>query len=228
MSKCLLCQSDLSSSLTLEELLSFKSYQQKRVCTSCLNEFTRIKKEQNCPGCSRPQNTQEYCLDCVRWRQSFPNEMVQHIALFEYDSFLKNWLHTYKFQGDIRFASVFASEIQRFYRRNSQAIFVPLPISGNSMYERGFNQCEELLRVAHVPYQNLLENIYFGEKQSEKNRKERLQMEQPFQIHEISIPIEQKIILFDDVYTTGRTLLHAKKLLYSYGYQKVTSLTIAR
>lgn len=40
--------------------------------------------------------------------------------------------------------------------------------------------------------------------------------------------LQQEIILFDDVYTTGRTLYHAKILLYKHGFRMVRSTTIAR
>ena len=38
----------------------------------------------------------------------------------------------------------------------------------------------------------------------------------------------QRVLLVDDVYTTGRTLFHAAELLYKNGAETVKSLTFAR
>ena len=58
---------------------------------------------------------------------------------------------------------------------------------------------------------NFCENQHAGAKQSEKNRQERLLTTQPFLLLEGHKKyLQQEIILFDDVYTTGRTLYHAK------------------
>lgn len=231
MSECLLCQCPLASSLTIHELFSFQPYQEQYICPSCRKQFISIEKEESCPGCSRPRRPgekKEYCIDCMKWKNLSPNRVLNHTAFFEYDESLKEWMHAYKTQGDIRLAHVFVPEIKQFYRLNRTALFVPLPISISSQYERGFNQCEEILRAARVPYRLLLENIHNGKKQSEKNRQERLESEQPFHLAHTDFPLDQRIILFDDVYTTGRTMLYAKEILLEHGCKEVASLTLAR
>ena len=65
--------------------------------------------------------------------------------------------------------------------------------------------------------------------QSEKSRKARLEMEQPFELRVANGKIRnQKVLLVDDVYTTGRTLFHGAELLYKNGAEAVESLTFAR
>lgn len=228
MYNCLLCQMPLTNSLTIRELFSFQRQQAPVVCSKCLGTFIRIKKEESCLGCSRSQKDQEYCPDCLKWQKWYPELKIEHTAFFEYEESFKNWLHRYKFQGDIRLSQIFISEIQQVFRQNRDACIVPLPISLTSKEERGFNQCEEILRAAKVPFVHLLENIHTGEKQSEKDRQERLHTRQPFQIQPIRLSLDQKIILFDDVYTTGRTIVHAKQLLASFGYKDVISFTLGR
>ena len=54
-------------------------------------------------------------------------------------------------------------------------------------------------------------------------------MEQPFELLESNGKIrKQRVLLVDDVYTTGRTLFHAAELLYENGAETVKSLTFAR
>ena len=54
-------------------------------------------------------------------------------------------------------------------------------------------------------------------------------MERPFLLAVTSEKIRnQKVLLVDDVYTTGRTLFHGAELLYKNGAETVKSLTFAR
>ena len=54
-------------------------------------------------------------------------------------------------------------------------------------------------------------------------------MEQPFELRVANGKIRnQKVLLVDDVYTTGRTLFHGAELLYKNGAEAVESLTFAR
>ncbi|MGH2325015.1 ComF family protein [Leuconostoc lactis] len=40
--------------------------------------------------------------------------------------------------------------------------------------------------------------------------------------------VDQRVLLVDDVYTTGNTLYHAATLLYQLGAKEVKSLSLAR
>lgn len=228
MKSCLMCNRELSTNLTLKQIFCFEAYQDPLICEKCRHAFRPIAKKTACPGCSRPQTTAQDCNDCKKWKARVADELVAHEALFYYDDALKSWLQRYKFIGDTRFAEIMSPAIKAQVKKYPEAIIVPIPVSELSYARRGFNQCEELLRVADVPYKNWLENISIEKKQSEKNRQERLQMAQPFHIHpsfEIHTPV---IFLFDDVYTTGRTLMHAKQLFAQTGITKIHSFSIGR
>nr|MCH9869498.1 hypothetical protein [Serratia marcescens] len=66
--------------------------------------------------------------------------------------------------------------------------------------------------------------------QSSKTRVDRLQTTQPFEFKEGMEPRirGRRILLVDDVYTTGRTLYHASAQLKSAGAAAVFSMTLAR
>lgn len=225
---CLLCNRNLQQTITLKELLSLQPYHQQTLCSRCMGKFSRIHPEQACPGCSRVQAGTEYCNDCQKWLAKYDSQLIQHQAFFQYDETLKDWLHQFKFQGDIRLAQIFINQMKDFYRHHQDCRFVPLPVSNKSKMERGFNQCELLLQAAQIPYVNILTNLSASKKQSEKNRKERMQTEQPFSFNEEVCLSDGPIVIFDDIYTTGRTMLHAKELLWSKGLRQLKSLTIGR
>lgn len=119
------------------------------------------------------------------------------------------------------------------------ATLIPIPISKNRRKERGYNQCEllidEIIKLdkeketdgKFVKNFNLLFRIKDIEKQTLKNRSERLvNVKNIFEVRD-KIQIENNIIIIDDVTTTGSTLDEAKKTLIEAGYLDVECLTIA-
>ncbi|MGD1370531.1 ComF family protein, partial [Enterococcus faecium] len=89
-------------------------------------------------------------------------------------------------------------------------IYCPIPLSEKRWLERGFNQVSEMLKAAKIPFQMLLKREQHLLAQAKNTRKERLEMPQPF---ELAVPLSKiqhkKIMIIDDVYTTGQTLFHA-------------------
>lgn len=66
-----------------------------------------------------------------------------------------------------------------------------------------------------------------SEKQSKKSRYERIHAQQVFQVCSEEVQ-GKRILLLDDIYTTGSTLRQAAKVLKSAGAIEVKSLTLAR
>jgi len=225
---CLLCNRTLNNTLTLAQLFSFTPYSQPLICQKCLQSFQKVEKERACPGCARIQANNQICPDCLKWSEIVPGDFVSHHAFYHYNTALKDWLHQYKIQGDTRLASLWKKDLYTYYQRHPSTLIVPIPISESSLQIRGFNQCIEMLNCANVPYVEVLGNIHHGQKQSKKNRYERLESAQPFQVIEKNLNLNQPILLFDDLYTTGRTLMHAKEVLYEAGVKSVHSLSIGR
>lgn len=228
MGRCLICNHGIQDALTLAKIFSFKPYRESCVCERCSHSFHKIPRKFACPGCSRLQEDGSDCRDCIKWKQKVANNLVTHEAFFCYDDVLKNWLQIYKFQGDTRYAGIMADMLHEFYEGHTDAVVVPMPSSKASMDNRGFNQCEELLKYAGIPYVDLIRNVSRDIKQSEKNRLERMETVQPFQVKELLVDRSQSILLFDDIYTTGRTLMHAKELLWGAGFTAISSFSIGR
>jgi competence protein ComFC len=60
-----------------------------------------------------------------------------------------------------------------------------------------------------------------------KNRSERLTTELPFFIKD-GVTIPKKILLVDDIYTTGATINRVKKLFEDRGAEEVRTFSLAR
>lgn len=203
------------------------------VCTQCKNQLLFIEGER-CQICSRPLKSLEIsfiqdgiCLDCIRWEKDpdWKGVLDSNQSLFLYNDFLKDTIAQYKYRGDQQIAAAFATFLPKKFFKNK--VVMPIPLSDERLYERGFNQAEAILQYGNIPYQACLTRVH-SEKQSKKTRQQRLQQETLFSIKAKEGIDAQNILLFDDIYTTGATLRNAAKRLKDAGALSVTSFTIAR
>lgn len=138
---------------------------------------------------------------------------------------MKDFMAQYKFQGDYRLHRVFQDEFTQTVQKLKPTLVVPIPATEHTMLTRGFNQATELYAGELT---NLLAHAHHDKTpQSAKDRQERLATPQPFVLEESSPLVGQRIVLIDDIYTTGRTLYHAAELLRNQGCQEIVSVTLA-
>ncbi len=217
MSNCLLCQKPSQTNLSIHYIFSKQKMAEHQLCLSCKSLFERLDPEKSCPGCGREQSNKEVCNDCLKWQVKYPRLDLNHQALFKYNQAAREFMDQYKFQGDVVLAEAFKEEIAiALHTYQKSDLIVSIPISALSQQKRGYNQVEQFLKQAGVPTQNILRNKNQTALQSSKNRADRLKMEQPFEWVEnfdVSSLSQQSILIVDDVYTTGRTILHARNFL---------------
>lgn len=203
------------------------------LCANCKGKLEVIKRE-TCQLCGRSLQMLEtryvkdrVCRDCQKWEElnEWKGILQSNQSLFLYNDFLKETIARFKYRGDFRLACAFVSFLPKDFGKNK--IVVPIPLSEERLYERGFNQVEAVLFYTKIPYTNCLVRIH-SEKQSKKTRQERLQIENIFKLEKKESIIAQDILLVDDIYTTGATLRSAAKLLKEAGAKSISSFTIAR
>ena len=197
--KCLWCGEEVDR---YQPILSFLlGANRKCICVHCEKPFLELKKHPTCLECGRLMTKVEVCPD----------------------------MELFKFVGDTRVTTLVIKELRQEllkYQKNG-FVLCPLPSSSTSLKKREFETIPYLLEQCHVSTVSLLEHIGSGKKQSEKTRQERLQLKQPFKIKE-SVVIPKKVLLVDDVYTTGATIHLAAKALKEIGVEEVESLTLFR
>jgi competence protein ComFC len=208
---------------------------EKWICPTCDNKFEKISGE-TCRICNRSFQgidetfrNDDLCYDCVRWEEDpeWSGFLEKNESIFRYNDFFKEVLARFKFRGDYILSKVFADSLADRLTTMDGNLFVPIPLSNERLYERGFNQAEVILIEAGFSPTHLLTRVH-SEKQSKKTRSERIHLPQVFQIFD-EINVEDKnIVLIDDVYTTGSTLRHAAKLLKKAGAKRIHSITLAR
>jgi len=114
----------------------------------------------------------------------------------------------------------------------SGVLFVPVPLYVKRERERGYNQAELLARSLSIRiganYEMFLHRIRDTASQVEiGNRTERLKnLDGAFRLVGRA-DLSQRIVLVDDIVTTGSTLLECYKVLTEAGYKNVSALTLA-
>jgi len=159
-------------------------------------------------------------------------------AYCRYDDPLKEIIHQFKYHPHPGLAKPLARLLFLVYQSNfeefSADLVLPVPMHKSREKERGFNQAYELSkyfsRLAQIPLQSkILFRINATRVQAGLSRRERrLNLVGSFQVSgRIGIK-DKKVMLIDDVFTTGATVNECAKLLKQNGAQRVTVLTLAR
>ena len=219
--KCLLCGQTIKTVLTFSSLLLLR-IDDSYLCSDCDSTFERIGEE-HCPNCMKIGLSTK-CQDCQFWCKE--GIEVSHRAIFTYNQAMKDFFSRYKFDGDFLLRKIFASFLSEELKKYKEYQFVVIPLSSERLPDRGFNQVEGLVDAAGVAYLDLLDKR--EERASfSKNRSERLGTELPFFIKS-GVTIPKKILLIDDIYTTGTTINRVKKLLEEAGAEDVKTFSLVR
>lgn len=216
---CLICSRNLPQQATWRSL--FLNDIKEVVCLKCKAEFEPIAGNK-CSHCGLPGD--EFCRDCQDWeRTRFAGLVSEGRALYHYNEAMQNYLHYYKFLQDVVLADVFAAELNQALA-GSGTVLVPIPMNAKKLKERTFPQVDRMLEAAKLPFVHLL--LKNEEVQSKKSRAERMSSAPLFQWNGVVPP--KKIILVDDLYTTGTTMRHAAKVLKEAGTEEIKLFSLIR
>lgn len=145
---------------------------------------------------------------------------------------LKNAIWTFKFRRISALGEELAKVMleARCKERSASCALVPIPLHWTRQFWRGFNQSEILARIisdhTHIPMKLILRRIRPTGFQSHRARKERLTaFEGAFRVIG---PVPERVVLIDDVATTGATLDACAKTLKEAGAKWVEGWVVAR
>lgn len=222
--KCLLCNRQLAWEPRLGQWLKWGSIDEPVICRQCRGKFHHYPKPR-CAGCGRHvKHNGKYCDECQQWQNKL-GWVLHHRCLYSYNDAMKDLMHRYKFQGDYLLRHIFQREMTQRAIEQQADYIVPIPVTVHTMQKRGFNQVAGLLTC---PLSNFLTTISREKRaQSTKSRQERLSTPQPFQLIDTTHFYDKRILLVDDVYTTGRTIYHASSLFRNAGAKEVMGLSLA-
>ncbi len=162
-----------------------------------------------------------------------------HMYLFDYQDIIREKILQYKFQEKTyiyhSFAKIIANDekICRFLK--SYDIIIPVPISKKRKKQRGYNQSEIIAKylakqLPLVEYQkDVLYKIKDTSPQSLLDKEKReMNIQGAYYIKNEKKVQNKKIVLLDDIYTTGATVNECSKQLKRAGAKEIGVLTLAK
>lgn len=160
----------------------------------------------------------------IRWT----TEGTHCLALYEYGGKIKSTLYQFKGCGDYELFPVFFYFASPFIRlRYHGYCVVPAPSSKSHNDERGFNQVIAMCEALNMKIVNPLSK-FEESKQSSLSAAERAKVGRIIGWNKGLNIKGEKILLVDDVYTTGSTIRACIKLLRQHGAQKVEVLVMSK
>lgn len=155
------------------------------------------------------------------------------ISLFSFDGPVRELLHRIKYKDD-GYALRAMSGLARAYLPEDLHIdlILPVPLHAKRLRERGYNQCIRLANgiFADIPisYDGLKRRVYTQPQTSLERERRLVNMKGAFEVCLASEFAQKRLLLLDDVLTTGATVNECVLTLWKAGFRKITVLTVAR
>ena len=163
----------------------------------------------------------------------------KHLYIFKYEGIIRQRLLEYKFKEKAYLYKTFAETIihdkDNIEYIKKYDILIPVPIHKKRKKDRGYNQseliakeivkfCKDIKLELNILYKK--ENIVA---QSTLDKKERMKnIKNVFEIRNECKIKNKKILLLDDIYTTGSTVNECSRILKNAGCKEIGIITIAK
>ncbi len=172
-----------------------------------------------CPDCYREMKPEWF-----KWKEG----NVPCTALYFYNHTIRTMLYQFKGCGDYELKDAFFAYprylLRTIYRGYT---IVPAPSSRSHNEKRGFNQVVAMCECLGLPLLDCLEKTVDA-KQSDLSAKERAKIGKYLIYRGPKSLSKRKILLVDDVFTTGSTARGCLKLLAAHHPRKLAFLTMAK
>ena len=162
----------------------------------------------------------------------------EHLYIFLYQGIIRRTILKYKFQEESYLYKTFVNFLLKnenfFEKIEKYDTIIPVPISKKRLKERGYNQSEliakEISRNSNLKLET--ENLYKARniiEQSKLNKEERLKnIQGVYELINKENLYKKKILLVDDIYTTGSTVNECAKVLKEAKPKKIGVFTLAK
>lgn len=200
-----------------------------KICRICL-ETLNVDEEDNIISFLHPNLN--ICFKCKEKLKpvfkKFVLNGIEGMYIYEYKDTIRDLLYKFKGQFDIELKSVFLElykhEIRAMYK---DFVIIPVPSYFEQDQIRGFSHVKEMFSVLGLKMIDALiktKNI----KQANLSRKRRWDNRSNINLSDIKVPVKQKILLVDDVMTTGATLIRCIELLKKYQPSVIKILVMSK
>lgn len=211
------------------------------LCPECFSAINFISAPY-CYKCGRPFSKEtnlkfaakQYCGACLQ-KKRFLFDLQR--SAFVYNESSKNLILDFKFRDKTLSAQTLANMLftagADIWKEKPEMI-VPVPIHWRRLLNRRYNQSALLVKYLsaktgiNADYYSLIRQRHTVPQVQLKGKARRKNLKQAFSVKYPDNIKNKKIVLIDDVETTGSTLNECAKVLHKAGAKAVYSITLAR
>lgn len=200
------------------------------ICISCTNQIQRIPSL-HCKVCKSLSIENDICIECDKRLPLFIN--LSTIGI--YNGLIKTLIYDYKYQKIKSHAKplsyLLSESIKKEINYKNISFITSIPLSEEKIKSRGFNQAyllsKELSNILKIPYKEIFSRIKDTKPQFSLSYEERKDnLKDAFTLSYTNIK-DKKILIVDDIFTTGTTIQEVCKLLIPYT-KEIYVATLAR
>ena len=201
------------------------------ICGGCRDSFRFVSEPEACPICGAWLGIDQVCGGCTGRRHPFERGWFG----FYFEGALREALLAFKFKArkDVgrRLVRLVNGKLDGL--SGVFDIIVPLPVTAKRLRERGFNQsyiiAEEIGKITGGAVRAALAKVRPTKDQFTLSREERRRnVRGAFAVETTDEVRHRRVLLVDDLFTTGATAREASRVLKSAGAEKVFVFALAR
>jgi len=198
------------------------------LCDRCRDELEHLRvPPQACNRCLSPVRKGKKCARCA---SAVMQEIDRVFAPYQYKNAVRALIHAFKFNACNEALPILADAMDTALSERDFDCMVPVPLHEKRLRQRGVNQAllmaEALSKRTGIPVCELLKRVHYHGPQSLLSENARIKnVEDAFKAEEAAKGL--KILLIDDVRTTGSTAHACAKALKKAGAYSVSLCTAA-
>lgn len=195
---------------------------QKKQCLICFNDINKY------PSLYHLLYQPTLCLKCLNKFAIYNCHHYYHgyplIILYYYNDFFKNILFQYKGQGDYALKDAFLNSFPNLKRKYHKHTIAIIPSSKHDNIKRGFNPNEMIARSFN---DNIFTGLFKINDYKQTKQTDRSLVNKIIKINDGEQLYNKDVIIFDDVITSGNTIMTCTKIIESYQPRSITLLVMA-
>lgn len=201
------------------------------ICPDCVEKLGAAQGH-HCKKCGKfiEDEDGEYCENCRNRRHHFE----EGYGIFPYDGWVQESMVRFKFHERAEYGKFYgkmmAAKGGAYVRRWNPQVILPVPMYRKKKKKRGYNQAEILAREVGKRLDIPVRTDLLIRKRNTKPLKEMTPQQRRENLKDAFLAMPEckdyeRILLVDDIYTTGSTVDAAAKILKQQGAGKIYFLT---
>jgi ComF family protein len=162
--------------------------------------------------------------------------LTQLRSVFRYEGGVRALVHAFKFRGQSSLSKTLGEQLFNCYEEYDLRadVIVPVPLAPSRRRSRGYNQAtmlaQELSQSTGLPVTDALRRVGHAKPQatSASAEERRANVVGAFEANRRADVTDHRVLIVDDVATTGATLNACAEALLAAGAAEVIGLTLAR